>query len=354
MSAVVRVLRRAGFTLIELLVVIAIIAVLVALLLPAVQQAREAARRSQCKNNLKQIGLAMHNYHSSSNCFPISVGWGPATGDRQGAFSDKWMMLPQLDRQSEYNLSNVRDWPYDTNGWFGPTSNDRAQSGRIPVFNCPSQPYTINGGASNHTYAINIGVLGNVTNIQNFGWNTANNVPRDGFHNGIASYSGGGGTSDPIVTFGTITDGSSNTVAYSEFIIDGAGTPLNQQVKNWIPDMGWSATPAQMRQACLTGVANGSIGDDGRQNFRGCDWAWSWVGCGAAYGHTLLPNDPPCYNVTFTDWLGNNIQSASSMHAGGVHCLMADGAVRYISNSVNQQTWYALGTRNCNETLSDF
>src|SRR5580704_2267113 len=106
MSIVNRVLRRSGFTLIELLVVIAIIAVLVALLLPAVQQAREAARRTQCKNNLKQIGLAMHNYHEIYNCFPISIGWNQfnnANNGSQNAWSDKVFMLPFLDRASQYN-----------------------------------------------------------------------------------------------------------------------------------------------------------------------------------------------------------------------------------------------------------
>jgi prepilin-type N-terminal cleavage/methylation domain-containing protein len=93
---------RGAFTLIELLVVIAIIAVLIALLLPAVQQAREAARRTQCKNNLKQIGLAMHNYHDTYNLFPISIGWNP-NGSQNGNFSDKVFMLPYLDRVAEYN-----------------------------------------------------------------------------------------------------------------------------------------------------------------------------------------------------------------------------------------------------------
>ena len=338
MSVFRRVLRRSGFTLIELLVVIAIIAVLVALLLPAVQQAREAARRTQCKNNLKQIGLAMHNYHSSSNCFPISIGWNPA-GDRQGSWSDKFFMLPYLDRANEYNATNIFDFPYDSNGWFNSSKNGPAQSGKLPVFNCPSQPYVINGGLANHTYAINLGVLGQ--------WNGRTGY--DGQHNGLACYVGGGGGSDPVVTFASIIDGSSNTVAYSEFVIDGAGTPINQQVHTWVGDA-WTQTPAQIRLACLAPT----VPDDGRQNFRGTDWAWSWAGCGAAYSHVMLPNDKPCYNTTFTDWEGNNVQSASSQHTGGVQCLMGDGSVRFISTNINQNTWYSIGTRNGNEVAGDF
>src|SRR5438874_3320507 len=100
MSFVNKALRRAGFTLIELLVVIAIIAVLVALLLPAVQQAREAARRSQCKNNLKQVGLAMHNYHEAHECFPFGQL------DSPNAFSAISQMLPYFDQVNVYNLIN--------------------------------------------------------------------------------------------------------------------------------------------------------------------------------------------------------------------------------------------------------
>src|SRR5512135_1528420 len=123
--------RRQAFTLIELLVVIAIIAVLIALLLPAVQQAREAARRSQCKNNLKQIGLAMHNYHDVANCFPVSIGWNQ-NQSRNGAFSDKVMMLPYLDQAPMYNLINYRqDPPPDGIGWFGGNQNP-VLSGRLP------------------------------------------------------------------------------------------------------------------------------------------------------------------------------------------------------------------------------
>ena len=125
---------RPGFTLIELLVVIAIIAILIALLLPAVQQAREAARRTQCKNNLKQIGLAQHNYADVHGLFPLSVGWNFTADERRGNFSDKVAMLPFLERSGEFNLRNPNDFPYEAGGWFG-SANIQAFGGSLPVFN---------------------------------------------------------------------------------------------------------------------------------------------------------------------------------------------------------------------------
>ncbi|MFN5733207.1 MAG: type II secretion system protein, partial [Planctomyces sp.] len=107
-------MKRSAFTLIELLVVIAIIAILVALLLPAVQQAREAARRTQCKNNLKQIGLAMHNYHDVHNQFPPSIGWNPGpayANDIVAAFSDKVFMLPYIERANEFSRVRYDQYP---------------------------------------------------------------------------------------------------------------------------------------------------------------------------------------------------------------------------------------------------
>ena len=211
--------RRGAFTLIELLVVIAIIAVLIALLLPAVQQAREAARRTQCKNNLKQIGLAMHNYHDTFGQFPISIGWHPE-GSLRGVFSDKVFMLPYLDRTPEYQATNFDREPWDSNGWFG-NSNITAQSKKLPVFNCPTQPYSVGGGRANFTYAINMGTAG------------PNGQFGEQNHNGLASYVGGNGASDRPVTMGRISDGTSNTGAYSEFLIDGTDTPPGQQVYTW-------------------------------------------------------------------------------------------------------------------------
>ncbi len=348
MSYVRNALRRTGFTLIELLVVIAIIAVLVALLLPAVQQAREAARRSQCKNNLKQIALAFHTYESSNNCYPPDMAWQASTNSNNGAFSNKVMILPFIDRAPEFFNTNFGAPPWDSNGWFG-SSNQAAQSGKFPIFNCPSQTYVINGGAANHTYSINSGLFGIYNGI----------YIGTGSKNGYAAYTGMSQDVlnnwgppvhvDSVVTAGSIPDGTSNTVMYSEFVIDGAGTPQQYQVKTWVGDA-WTQTPAQIRQQCLTNTTDG-----GRQNFRGTSWAWSWPGTGNGYSHTMLPNENPCYDVNGNDdWNGSNIQAASSQHPGGVQCAMGDGSVRFVQNNINYNIWLAIGTRNGGETITNF
>ncbi|MEK6257070.1 MAG: DUF1559 domain-containing protein [Planctomycetota bacterium] len=327
---------RDAFTLIELLVVIAIIAVLIALLLPAVQQARESARRTQCKNNLKQIGLALHNYHDTHSQFPIAIGWNPYTNERQGAFSDKVFMLPFLDRTAEYQATNFDDFPWDSNGWFG-NSNIRAQSKRLPVFNCPSQGYSTAGGQANFSYAINMGTAG-----PNGQFGNKN-------HNGIASYCGpegaGNDQSDRPVKMASITDGTSNTGAYSEFLIDGSDTPRKHQVHDWATA---GATDAVTRQNCIN---QNNLG--GRPGMRGASWAWSFVGNGSVYTHTMNPNDKACHSFA-GDWEGSTMMSASSGHTGGVHLLLADGAVRFISENIDHTTWVGVGTRGGNEKLSDF
>ncbi|MBX3444875.1 MAG: DUF1559 domain-containing protein [Planctomyces sp.] len=338
--------RRLGFTLIELLVVIAIIAILIALLLPAVQQAREAARRTQCKNNLKQIGLAMHNYHDNYLMFPISMSWGRINfaddwGRRQ-SFSDKVFMLPYLDQGPMFNLTNWNDTPW--NPWE-PGSNV-PQSRRLPVFNCPSNAnVNPNGANGNFTYAINIGVL-------DFAPNNTNIVSgRTASHNGIGSYTNWPGESDAPVTMASVTDGTSNTAAYSEFGM----VPCNpaetgrktMQLHNWAS----SQPHRQLRQQCLNNV--GHVGDCGRHNLRGAGWAISFTGHGSTYSHNMNPNEKPCFESdSNSDWRGGTMQSASSFHTGGVHVLLTDGSVNFFNESIDFDIWSGIGTRNGQETVS--
>lgn len=341
---------RSAFTLIELLVVIAIIAVLIALLLPAVQQAREAARRSQCKNNLKQIGLALHNYHDTYNCMPISMSWGRRDPnidwDRRQAFSDKVYMLPYLDQSPLYNQTNWNDFPW--NPWN--TGSNLPQSARLPVFNCPSNANVNgNGAAGNFTYAINVGVI-------NYSKDNTNIISgTNGRHNGIACYTNWPGESDNIIGINQIVDGTSNTVAYSEFGMVPCDTTQTgrktMQMHNW-SEPGGANPHRNVRQHCLNNVAH--VGDCGRHNGRGASWASSFIGYGSAYSHNMNPNEKPCFATNQGDWRGSTTMSASSFHTGGVHGLMSDGAVRFFSENIDYDLWASIGTRNGNEVVGEF
>jgi prepilin-type N-terminal cleavage/methylation domain-containing protein/prepilin-type processing-associated H-X9-DG protein len=351
-------LKRRAFTLVELLVVIAIIGILIALLLPAVQAAREAARRSQCSNNLKQIVLAMHNYHDSHKCFPISIGWweGPAA-ERSETFSDKVMMLPYLEQKPAYDNTNWRIRPWDSLGWHG-NDNIQTQSTKLPVFNCPSQSNELGnaGGGGNFTYAINQGTTHNPPHIRQS--NQTPSYAGESNHNGVAAYFHAihDGSlrweNDQIVNFGAIKDGTSNTAAYAEFVIQGRETVRDdprvwrEQVYNWASS---GNSTAERRQSCL---AQNDLNDNnlGRVQ-RGASWAWSWIGVGGAYNHTMLPNEKSCQSYE-GDWYGSNLLAAGSEHPGGCQVGLADGSVRFIPETVENLIWWGMGTRNGREAIT--
>ncbi len=345
---------RNGFTLIELLVVIAIIAILIALLLPAVQQAREAARRTQCKNNLKQIGLAQHNYADTHGFFPATIGWNRTADERRGNFSDKVGMLPFLERSTEFNLRNPYDFPYEAGGWFG-QANIIPFGGSLPVFNCPSATkthYNANHNNASHSYAVNMGTM------------RYNGQGRQGTHNGMGYYVGYGVTPDAPVGFGDIRDGTSNTASYAEFVnspgYSGSANTTDPytrkyQTYEWAGDV---PTHNALRDSCranFTAKNLGRMADDWRQSVRGSSWSWAFIGTGNVYSHNMLPNEPSCHHFDGgTDWGGDNLFSTSSNHTGGAQILLADGSVRFVSENIDTVVWWGVGTRNGGETIGEF
>jgi prepilin-type N-terminal cleavage/methylation domain-containing protein/prepilin-type processing-associated H-X9-DG protein len=322
---------RRGFTLIELLVVIAIIAVLIALLLPAVQAAREAARRSQCVNNLKQLGLAMHNYHDTIGTFPIgAMGVRSPKGYTLGTTTNNrrtwaFMILPYLEQGTIFHAINF-SLPFNPPAG---AANNTVSETLIASFLCPSDSNTNQIDQNNRregNYLVN---WGNASWYQdtNSSFNPLSGTTNNPFTPSTPVFFGGAPFGlDKSIGIQNITDGTSNTLLMAEVVI---------------------------------GLTQGSTGYEHRGDIYNDDYNCAQFEAytppnskfpdyiQGSYCQYPFANNPPCKTVS-----NPYFNTARSRHPGGVNALLADGSVKFFKDSINVITWRAVATTSGSEIVS--
>ncbi len=370
--------RDRGFTLIELLVVIAIIAVLIGLLLPAVQAAREAARRTQCINNLKQIGLAMNAYVSDNSVLPpvcvdpTWVGTVPVRQPHQN-WSQHARLLPYLEQRVLYNAIN---WSFgarwsgdvayaDTNPNYDPTNATIGNGDSIPqvtvlvatlsFFLCPSDS---NPGCSS---TFPLGGTNKLVGTSSYGANIGLNrrisggAPDRSWQLNGPNYiaSSWDKTVSNTTDMATFVDGTTNTAIFAEWI-KGLAVPTGRsrdglmEVYNLGENSNFYSTDLRFAELC------------NRIPIRPPNQQWQWkgewwsYGPGMIYSHTQMPNRTNCvyHDINQDGRASITMVGATSYHPGGVNVLFMDGSVHFIKNGVSPSTWYALATPNNRESLS--
>ncbi|WP_165245504.1 DUF1559 domain-containing protein [Paludisphaera soli] len=362
--------RLHAFTLIELLVVIAIIAVLIALLLPAVQSAREAARRIHCVNNLKQFGLALHNYHSSIGSFPIGQSWAKTTpGPNYGGnpWSIHAQVLHHLEQAPVYNAINFSFAPAQALNQAYYT-NSTILFTPLKLFLCPSDglsPTVLEAQRMN----FNCNYVGSTgTTVEAIGAVQQTVVSQRttgifGFDNPIVH-------GVPAYNVASVTDGLSNTIAYSERLVGGIGPAVADprrasfgRVSEVAGVVSLDASPlypqvVQALAACGA-YARANVGTTDRSvgsSFSGATWQAGYLGT-TLFNTIAPPNNPQyafnsCQADPLFTWGLSGFVNSTSNHSGGSNYTFADGSVRFIKSTIDLRTYWALGTRAGGEVIS--
>jgi prepilin-type N-terminal cleavage/methylation domain-containing protein/prepilin-type processing-associated H-X9-DG protein len=360
--------RRRGFTLIELLVVISIIAVLIALLLPAVQSAREAARRAQCTNNLKQMALAVLNFESTFSTFPPGIGpyADDPVGGGGGRANVQAQILPYLEQASMYSAFNFH---LDMNNFGTGTPNDTAQTQIVSSFVCPSDPSTVRfvllGTPLGYTnYFVSLGNTAAMEAGTQFTYQEPNTNQLGVFNYGALNRTAPQFLDPPTnkspnpayrkadgVTIAAIVDGTSNTGMLSE--TKRSRSTLNATTEIPIED----PINVYTYTGDFTGVATAvppadcsTFANQIRVRYRGQQYYRNLPSDGY-YSHTVPPNYKLWDCMNYSNYNQGHI-AARSYHPGGVNYASCDGSVKFIKDSINMNTWRALGSRAGGEVVS--
>jgi prepilin-type N-terminal cleavage/methylation domain-containing protein/prepilin-type processing-associated H-X9-DG protein len=347
-----RLKRSFGFTLIELLVVIAIIGVLVALLLPAVQMAREAARRIRCTNNLKQIGLASANYDSAYNITPMfEPSWSSTT--ENGLYSGFARLLPFLEQDGLYNEINFSlpgsDVP-DPSGDVAVIENRTAAQRKLTIFVCPSDGERNKRGPDmgDNSYCANYGhpqiIANRVTGFASVAFIPPPSAPAGFFRDQSA-----------VVRNKSFVDGASKTAAFSERLMNPGSVSPRIDPRRLYFELNRPASPSNWQLPTLADVCNSSSTTIDYSDRLGGSWLSGDARFGNMFTVLMTPNSKSCsdvsgpsgFNLYFAS--GDTGVTPSSNHGGGVNVCMADGSVQFVSDSIDRNAWWAMGTRDGGE-----
>jgi prepilin-type N-terminal cleavage/methylation domain-containing protein/prepilin-type processing-associated H-X9-DG protein len=321
--------RRPAFTLIELLVVIAIIAVLIALLLPAVQAAREAARRAQCVNNLKQIGLALHNYHGSNGSFPLHRRLATVSGQATPySYSGFAGMLPYLEQSSLFSSINFSLPSASQAG------NSTALNTVLSALICPSESQAVlagAGGSSNYALSEGSNILYDYGTSDLTGVQAGQPAPNGPFFPNL------------VTTIAQFTDGTSNSIVSTERILGDFSNTIVTDIRDGFNSPLSPVTLDDATTDCQT-IDITNLAYQG-------NWLTGtpWISAGTLMVKVVsTPNKRSCYYHA----VARLNLTASSKHPGGVNAGMGDGSVRFMKDSINIATWRALGSINGGELIS--